>query len=190
MTSPEEPFSSDSLTERIYLKRLELVNLKSFPKLVFELSENPVVVIGSNNSGKTSLQWACLLFIHAFNSRSTMIQKSNLSFPVDIREDMAELIVSPTFSGPSPDYGSFVRFGEKETVLIGTFGELTIRFIVKANAVMEIQNASVSYLVNIRKSDLVFLPLISYFRIRNQKFLALTISLLLLNKIYDIYGLN
>ena len=146
--TPEEPLSLDLFGEgkHVYLKRLEVLQFKRFPKLVLEFSENPVVIIGANNSGKTSLQWACLLFIHAFNSRSSTSERSKRVLPVDFKEDIAELIASPAFLGPSPDFGSFVKVDEKAATLTGDVGTLSVQFTIKANGIMEIDSTDNQFL--------------------------------------------
>jgi len=139
MLSEEEESSPnifEDLNDQNFLQTLHITGFKRFKKLELDLSNN-VVIAGANGSGKTSLLWACLLFLHGYNMRSGS-SKKNTTNPINMRKYIAELIAHPAFKIPEAEYASFINPDFKEATLVGTFAvsKLKFEFSIKANGEM------------------------------------------------------
>jgi predicted ATP-dependent endonuclease of OLD family len=67
----------------MYLSKLHLKNFKCFADISINFSSH-TVIHGENGSGKTSLIWACLIFLHTVKNYGSS-KKYLRDFPVYIR---------------------------------------------------------------------------------------------------------
>ena len=116
------------------MKKLSVSNFKKFDDFDIPISNNHLVISGANNSGKTQVLWAFLLFFRGFD-----LKKNS----VNVGPEIGKLLNVPALSHLR-EYSSFHPNEQSagETILKGSFEDdrNDCGVVVKSSGIMEVRS--------------------------------------------------